>query len=134
MPGPRRRVAIERQGSLDLPGLSHTRRCSGDGSIGSVPAQRITVPRTRPAVGRATARPSGDHRPRAHLPPAPLARQAAGHPRRGDRAYRSGRRPDALLACHELRRMLDRELGLGPSVQLLQLQRQILRVPETAAA
>ncbi|MBB5912167.1 hypothetical protein BJY24_001034 [Nocardia transvalensis] len=30
--------------------------------------------------------------------------------------------------------MLDRELGLGPSVQLLQLQRQILRVPETAAA
>lgn len=47
--------------------------------------------------------------------------------------HRSGRRADALRACHQLRRVLDRELGLGPSAQVLELEREILRAPETAS-
>ncbi|WP_433576159.1 AfsR/SARP family transcriptional regulator [Nocardia brasiliensis] len=47
--------------------------------------------------------------------------------------HRSGRRADALRACQELRRVLDRELGLGPSAQMLELEQEILRAPEPAS-
>jgi DNA-binding SARP family transcriptional activator len=41
--------------------------------------------------------------------------------------YRSGRRGEALRAFHELRRELDDELGIAPSVPVRNLHEQILR-------
>ncbi|MGW0549914.1 AfsR/SARP family transcriptional regulator [Streptomyces altiplanensis] len=48
------------------------------------------------------------------------------HARLIDALHRSGRRGDALRAFHDVRAVLDRELGLEPSEDLRQLQHHIL--------
>ena len=48
------------------------------------------------------------------------------HARLIEALHASGRRSEALRAYHELRVLLDRELGLGPSDELRRLQREIL--------
>ena len=66
----------------------------------------------------------------------PLSGFAAQHPlRERPRAqlmralYRCGRQAEALEVFHSYRKLLDRELGLEPSVALRTLQTQILRQP-----
>lgn len=49
------------------------------------------------------------------------------HARLIDALARSGRRGDALRAYLDLRHLLDRELGLEPSLELQQLQQDVLR-------
>lgn len=50
--------------------------------------------------------------------------------------HRSGRRGEALAAFHDLRTLLDRELGLEPSPELCRLQHEILTatMPDTRPA
>ncbi|ETK36543.1 AfsR/SARP family transcriptional regulator [Microbispora sp. ATCC PTA-5024] len=50
------------------------------------------------------------------------------HARLIETLHRVGRRGEALTAFHDLRRVLDRELGLEPSPEVHRLQREILEV------